>query len=133
MKERFKNNKVKKMSSQGEGGENSGQLSSKHVTSFSRLIVKHHGSELTFLRIFLYLTVPRNMDMCERVREKWRGRIIADVAATPPTPTFKTQSQEQGAGEAECYIYRSTRKEQKKEKESKRRKKTQDKQKRKAQ
>ncbi len=72
--------------------EKRGHFSYKHVTCFSTLIVIHNGSALTFSSdIFLYSTVPRNMDKCGRVGGNWRGRIIADVAATPPTPTFKKE------------------------------------------
>lgn len=39
--------------------------------------------------------MPRNTDKCGRVggnqRGRGRRRIIADVAATPPTPTFKKE------------------------------------------
>ena len=68
MMEGCRNNRKRHISSQG------GHFSSKHVSSFSMLIVKqaYNDTELTFSQVsFLCCALPRNMNMkCERGWEK---------------------------------------------------------------
>lgn len=70
-----------------------------------------------FLKYLCYAVLCQEAWTWSVSGKSWRGRgkITADVATSPPTPTFreKNQSGERRAGESGRYILRSTRREQK--------------------